>query len=116
MSEKKQGNSKSTTKTQGTQLSLPLVEEKKEETATQMSNTQTLDKGKDFEETLAELEKVVSSLEGEVKLEEALKLFDRGMQLSQHCQEFLKNAEQKIEILKRAANGTISTEKFNEQD
>ncbi len=90
----------------GMQLSLPIADEG--------VKTMPEDKGKDFEEALAELEQVVSHLEGEVKLEEALKLFDRGMQLSQHCEEFLKTAEQKIEVLKRAVNGNLSTEKFNE--
>lgn len=74
----------------------------------------TQDKGKDFEAALSELEKIVGMLEGEVKLEEALKLFDRGMNLSQHCHECLEEAEQRIDILKRALNGTLSTEKFNE--
>lgn len=91
----------------GTQLSLPINDER--------TTTMSQDKEKDFEEALAELEKVVAQLEGEVKLEDALKLFDRGMQLSQHCEAFLKTAEQKIEVLKRAANGSVSTEKFNEE-
>lgn len=74
----------------------------------------TLDKGPDFEAALAELEDVVLELEGEVKLEQALALFDRGTKLSQSCEEFLKSAEQKIEILKRAASGAITVEKFEE--
>ncbi|MBY0549357.1 MAG: exodeoxyribonuclease VII small subunit [Candidatus Obscuribacterales bacterium] len=74
----------------------------------------TLDKGPDFEAALAELEKVVLELEGEVKLEQALALFDRGTKLSQSCEEFLKSAEQKIEILKRAASGAVTVEKFEE--
>lgn len=65
----------------------------------------------DFEATLSELEKVVSELDGEVKLERALELFDRGMKLSMDCETFLKGAEQKIEILKRTASG-IMTEPF----
>lgn len=73
------------------------------------------DKGKDFEAALSELEKIVAQLEGEVKLEEALKLFDRGMNLSQHCQECLVEAEQRIDILKRAINGNLVSEKFNEE-
>ena len=72
------------------------------------------DKGKDFEAALSELEKIVGLLEGEVKLEDALKLFDRGMNLSQHCQECLVDAEQRIDILKRAINGSLTSEKFNE--
>lgn len=71
----------------------------------------------DFETTLAELEKVVNELEGEVKLEKALSLFDHGMQLSHNCERFLQAAEQKVEVLKKSQNGTLSTELFetNEQ-
>lgn len=74
-----------------------------------------LDRGKDFEQALAELERVVELLEGDVKLEEALSLFDRGMQLSQHCEAFLKDAEQRIEILKRATDGSLSTANFEDE-
>lgn len=63
----------------------------------------------DFEGTLSELERIVEQLEGEVKLEEALSLFERGMKLSHMCERFLQSAEQKIEVLKRAANGTLET-------
>ena len=66
----------------------------------------------DFEATLAELEKVVSELDGEVKLERALQLFDRGMKLSLDCEAFLTSAEQKVEILKKTADGGITTEPF----
>jgi len=65
----------------------------------------------DFEATLTELEKVVLELDGDVKLERALELFDRGMKLSVDCETFLKGAEQKIEILKRTASG-LTTEPF----
>lgn len=66
----------------------------------------------DFEAALAELEKVVSELDGEVKLEKALALFDRGMRLSIDCESFLKGAEHKVEILRKTAAGTIETEPF----
>ncbi|MBX9687891.1 MAG: exodeoxyribonuclease VII small subunit [Candidatus Obscuribacterales bacterium] len=92
----------------GTQLSLPISDDG-------AKKDMSVDKGQDFEATLMELEKVVQALEGEVKLEEALKLFDRGMQLSSNCETFLKDAEQKIEILKKAANGTLTSEKFSEE-
>lgn len=59
----------------------------------------------DFELAMKELETVVSELDGEVKLEQALDLFERGMKLSKQCEEFLKGAEQKIEMLKRADDG-----------
>ncbi len=65
----------------------------------------------DFETTLNELEKVVVELDGEVKLERALELFDRGMKLSVECETFLRGAEHKVELLKRTATGVV-TEPF----
>ena len=59
-------------------------------------------KGKtpDFEQALGELESVVERLEhGELPLEEALRQFERGIELTRACQASLKQAEQKVEIL-----------------
>ena len=59
-------------------------------------------KGKtiDFEQALGELEAVVEKLEhGELPLEEALKQFERGIELTRTCQASLKQAEQRVEIL-----------------
>ena len=59
-------------------------------------------KGKtiDFEQALGELETVVEKLEhGDLPLEEALKQFERGIELTRGCQASLKQAEQKVEIL-----------------
>lgn len=54
----------------------------------------------DFEQALAELEQTVERLEqGDLPLEEALKQFERGIGLARSCQEALKQAEQKVEIL-----------------
>ncbi|MDX2107805.1 MAG: exodeoxyribonuclease VII small subunit [Candidatus Melainabacteria bacterium] len=72
------------------------------------------EKTHDFEKTLEELEAVVSQLDGEVKLEKALELFEHGVLLSKRCEEFLKGAEQKVEILKRLADGSIVTQKFDD--
>jgi exodeoxyribonuclease VII small subunit len=66
----------------------------------------------DFEAALTELEKVVGALDGEIKLEQALQLFEKGMQLSADCEAFLKAAEQKVEILRKTAAGEIVTEEF----
>jgi len=62
----------------------------------------TSKKGKplDFEQALAELEAVVERLEhGELPLEDALKQFERGIELAHNCQSSLKQAEQRVEIL-----------------
>ena len=56
----------------------------------------------DFERSLAELEAIVDKLEaGELSLDESLKQFERGVQLTRVCQSALKQAEQKLEILLR---------------
>jgi len=53
-----------------------------------------------FEEALNELESLVEAMEqGDLTLEESLKSFERGVELTHACQQALKNAEQKIEIL-----------------
>lgn len=66
----------------------------------------------DFEASLAELETVVKELDGEVKLEKALQLFEQGIKLSVECEQFIKGAESKIEILKKQADGSLATEVF----
>lgn len=54
----------------------------------------------DFEKALAELESLVGRLErGDLPLDEALKTFERGVELTRHCQAALKTAQQKVEIL-----------------
>ena len=53
-----------------------------------------------FEASLRELETLVENMEqGELSLEESLKHFERGIQLTRSCQQALKDAEQKVEIL-----------------
>jgi exodeoxyribonuclease VII small subunit len=50
-----------------------------------------------YEEALAELEEIVSTLEGEQnQLEEAIKLFERGQALAAHCGSLLEAAELKV--------------------
>lgn len=54
----------------------------------------------DFEAALAELESIVARMEsGEQSLEEALKSFQRGIELARACQQGLKEAEQRVEML-----------------
>lgn len=53
-----------------------------------------------FEQSLDELERLVTLLEqGGLPLEESLKLFERGVQLTQRCQTALDKAEQRVRIL-----------------
>ncbi len=54
----------------------------------------------DFEKSLQELEKLVEHMEqGDISLEDSLKYFERGVQLTRACQQALKDAEQKVNIL-----------------
>jgi exodeoxyribonuclease VII small subunit len=53
-----------------------------------------------FEKSLKELEALVAKMEqGNLSLEESLQHFERGIQLTRTCQQALKEAEQKVEIL-----------------
>lgn len=50
-----------------------------------------------YEEALAELEEIVSALEGEQnQLEESIKLFERGQALVSRCSVLLEAAELKV--------------------
>ncbi len=54
----------------------------------------------DFETALKELETLVERMEnGESSLEDSLKDFERGIELTRSCQTALAEAEQKVEIL-----------------
>lgn len=53
-----------------------------------------------FEKSLEALEAVVEEMEsGDLSLDEALKAFERGVKLTQECQQALADAEQKVSIL-----------------
>lgn len=57
-------------------------------------------KNPDFETALAELEELVETLEqGDISLDESLKQFERGVQLTRSCQQALQEAEQKVQVL-----------------
>ena len=67
--------------------------------------------GVDFEAAMAELETLVERLEqGDLPLEESLKAFERGVQLTRSCQTALKDAEQKVEILLKKAGQPVVDE------
>ncbi|MEP6704269.1 MAG: exodeoxyribonuclease VII small subunit [Acidobacteriota bacterium] len=64
---------------------------------------------KTFESSLAELENIVERLEnGDLPLEESLKLFENGVKLSRECRERLSDAERRIEVLMKDGDGKLS--------
>ena len=53
-----------------------------------------------FEKSLAQLEELVELMEGgELSLEDSLKAFERGIKLTRECQQALKQAEQRVQML-----------------
>lgn len=62
-----------------------------------------------FEQSLNELEEIVKQLEdGDLELEESLKLFETGVRLSRECRERLTTAERRIEVLMKESDGSLS--------
>ena len=53
-----------------------------------------------FEAALAELEKLVAGMEsGQLSLERSLAAHKRGLELAQHCQALLAQAQQQVQVL-----------------
>ncbi|MBI3895127.1 MAG: exodeoxyribonuclease VII small subunit [Acidobacteria bacterium] len=70
-----------------------------------------------FEQGLERLEQIVKELEqGDLPLERALELFEEGMKLSGHCRHQLEEAENKVEILLKKADGKVVAEPFPQEE
>lgn len=70
-----------------------------------------------FEKDLEKLEQIVEALEqGELSLDECLKRFEEGIKLAKRCEKALTDAEKKIEILVKDAQGNIRPEPFGEEE
>ena len=66
-----------------------------------------------FEDALGQLETIVESMEsGEVPLAELLAKFQQGSKLLKVCEARLKDAELKIEQLKKQKDGRVAFEPF----
>lgn len=66
-----------------------------------------------FEKDLEKLEQVVEALEtGGLSLDDALKRFEEGIKLARRCEKALADAERRIEILTKNAQGEIVAEPF----
>lgn len=60
----------------------------------------TRKKSVNFEQALEELENLVEQMEdGELSLEESLAAFEKGVRIARECQEALKLAEQRVQVL-----------------
>lgn len=81
--------------------------------AASASNGETIN----FESALNELENLISKMEsGQLSLQDSLQSFESGIALSRACQESLKEAEQKVQILvdknSKEQDNTFKTETF----
>lgn len=66
-----------------------------------------------FEEQLKSLEGIVGKLEGgDLPLEQAVTLFEKGVALSNACKLELEAAEGKVQILLKQKDGSLKAEKF----
>lgn len=66
---------------------------------------------KTFEEAVDELEKILGDIEsGRLGLEETLSRYERGNFLIAHCREVLSAAEKQIELISKAADGTLASQ------
>ena len=71
----------------------------------------------DFEKSLTRLEEVVKRLENaDLSLDDSMKLFEEGVKLSRECQKQLEEAEGRVEILLKKADGKIVAEPFDPGD
>lgn len=68
---------------------------------------------KTFEQTISELGEIVKKLEnGGTPLNEAMELFEKGISYTKECNKMLDEAEQKVKILLKTADGEIKAEEM----
>jgi exodeoxyribonuclease VII small subunit len=68
-----------------------------------------------FEDSLKKLENIVEQLEqGDLPLEESIKLFEQGVGLSAACKQELDTAEGKVQMLVKQRDGSQKLEPFPE--
>jgi exodeoxyribonuclease VII small subunit len=66
-----------------------------------------------FEDSLKKLETIVEKLEsGDLSLEESLQAFEEGVSLSLSCQQELKKADGKVNLLIKKMNGELELIEF----
>lgn len=67
---------------------------------------------KSFEQSLKQLEQIVNEMEsGELPLEQAIRKFEEGIELSKFCAQKLEETERKITLLMQVG-GTVSEKPF----
>ena len=72
---------------------------------------------KTFEQSMTELEDIVSNLEaGDITLDASLELFEKGIKLANFCQKKLDEAEKKVKVLASSDDGEIIEKDFGDAE
>lgn len=75
--------------------------------------SQTVPADLSFEDALAELETIVTSLEsGKAPLEDSITSYERGIALKKQCEKKLSEAQEKIEKITIGQDGAVTAEPF----
>ncbi len=70
-----------------------------------------------FEESLKALEKIVEELEkGSLSLDVSLKKYEEGVKLAQQLSKRLEQAQKRVEVLMRGADGKLESKPFETKD
>jgi exodeoxyribonuclease VII small subunit len=72
---------------------------------------------KTFEDALNQLESIVSQLEdGDLPLEESLRLFEEGIKLSRFCGQKLNEAQKRVEVLLKGEGDELESHPFEPEE
>lgn len=70
-----------------------------------------------FEQLLADTEEIVDTLEeGQLGLDESMKLYEKGIANLRGCSKMLAEAEEKVKVLIEKTEGIFELEDFEEQE
>ena len=73
-----------------------------------------MEDNKSFEEMMQNLEAIAKDLEsGDLSLDDSVKKFEEGMEISKECSKILEDAEKKITILTKDSEGNLKEENFD---
>lgn len=72
---------------------------------------------RNFEESMKRLDEIVVQLEGDrLPLDKMIALYEEGVGLARICGEKLEAAEQKVRLIAKQADGSVTLEEFDESE
>jgi exodeoxyribonuclease VII small subunit len=85
--------------------------------ASDVAGVETGQVGPSFEEAIQRLEMIVADMErAELPLEDVLKKYEEGTRLVRFCSQKLEEAEKKIELLTKKADGSTTLKPFTGEE